>query len=143
MRVRGIEAFREEAARFARSLAPHADHATVVTLSGDLGAGKTAFAKAVAAELGVTEHVTSPTFVIMKTYELRERPFRRLVHVDAYRLEGERHINVLGWAELLRDRDTLVIVEWPERVPSAIPGSAIRITLRYSGDDEREITYET
>jgi tRNA threonylcarbamoyladenosine biosynthesis protein TsaE len=75
MQVRGIAQMNEETARFARCLSPRADGATVVALSGDLGAGKTAFVKGVARALGVEEHVTSPTFVIMKTYYLGGHQF--------------------------------------------------------------------
>lgn len=131
-----------EAARFARGLHPHTDRATVVALSGDLGAGKTAFVKGVARALGVAEHVTSPTFVIMKIYHLHDQKFKRLVHIDAYRLKGAHHLKVLGWDELLADPKNLIMMEWPEQAGSAIPASAIRVAFRYSGDNEREIEYE-
>jgi len=129
-----------EAARFVADLTPHKDAATVITLSGDLGAGKTAFVKGVAKALGVHEHVTSPTFVIMKIYPL-DGVFKKLVHIDAYRLKGEHHLKVLGWEEFLKDPRNLICIEWPEQVPQAMPSHAIRIALRYTGDDEREILY--
>lgn len=140
MIVRGSDAMGEEAMRFARGLVPRSDAATVVTLSGDLGAGKTAFVKGVAKALGVTEHVTSPTFVIMKIYPI-EGAFKRLVHIDAYRLKGEHHLKVLGWEEICADPANLIFIEWPEQASGAIPSHAIRVTLRYTGDDEREIHY--
>jgi tRNA threonylcarbamoyladenosine biosynthesis protein TsaE len=62
---------------------------TILALQGNLGAGKTVFTKGAAEALGVTEHVTSPTFVIQKTYELTNQPWKQLVHIDAYRLESE------------------------------------------------------
>lgn len=130
----------KEAARFVASCAPRTSGATVVALSGDLGAGKTAFVKGVAKALGVEEHVTSPTFVIMKIYTL-DGVFKKLVHIDAYRLKGEHHLKVLGWEELLRDPHNLICIEWPEQIPQALPPHAIRIALRYTGEDEREILY--
>lgn len=142
MHVKGTDGMLHEAARFVRGLAPRENNATVVTLSGDLGAGKTAFVKGAARALGVTEHVTSPTFVIMKMYPL-QGTFKRLVHIDAYRLKGEHHLKVLGWEELCADSGNLIFVEWPEQAPGAMPEHAIRIALRYTGDDEREILYET
>lgn len=142
MPIRDVDEMGEEAARFARGLSPREGGATVVTLSGDLGAGKTAFVKAAAKELGVRDHVTSPTFVIMKIYDLSKQKFRKLVHIDAYRLKGEHHLKVLGWDELLADPHNLIFVEWPEQAGSAIPQDAIRISLRYSGEHEREIHYE-
>ena len=143
-----------EAERFVRRLVPRADGATVVTLSGDLGAGKTAFVKGAAKALGVTEHVTSPTFVIMKIYPIREpqaasngagppmKHFVRLVHIDAYRLKGEHHLKVLGWDDLCADPTNLIFIEWPEQAPAAISQHAIKVMLRYTGDDEREIEYQ-
>jgi tRNA threonylcarbamoyladenosine biosynthesis protein TsaE len=142
MPIRDVGARGEEAARFARGLSPRLTAATVVTLSGDLGAGKTAFVKAAARELGVREHVTSPTFVIMKIYPLHHQKFKKLVHIDAYRLKGEHHLHVLGWDDLLADSHSLIFVEWPEQAGSAIPADAIRISLRYSGEHEREIEYK-
>lgn len=142
MLVQGIEKMNAEAARFARGLVPHTDRATVVALSGDLGAGKTAFVKGVAKALGVAEHVTSPTFVIMKIYHLHDQKFDQLVHIDAYRLKGEHHLKVLGWEELLIDPKNLIMMEWPEEAGGAIPPDALRISFRYSGDNERTISYE-
>lgn len=123
-------------------LLPRTDRATVVTLSGELGAGKTAFVKAAAKRLGVQEHVTSPTFVIMKIYDLEGQAFKRLVHIDAYRLKGAHHLKVLGWDSLLGDPKNLIFVEWPEQAGDGIPADAVRITLRYSGDNERTISYQ-
>lgn len=142
MHVKGNEEMSAEAARFALTLAPRTDSATVVALSGDLGAGKTAFVKGTAKALGVTEHVTSPTFVIMKIYPLHGA-FKRLVHIDAYRLKGEHHLKVLGWDELLADPTNLIFVEWPEEAGGAIPIDALRLSFRYSEDDGREIQYES
>jgi tRNA threonylcarbamoyl adenosine modification protein YjeE len=92
------------------------DSATVVGLSGHLGAGKTAFVKAVAAELGINEPVTSPTFVIMKLYETKSKQWKRLVHIDAYRLESARELEALNFEELVADQNNLIMVEWPENI---------------------------
>jgi tRNA threonylcarbamoyladenosine biosynthesis protein TsaE len=130
----------QEAEAFVAGLAP-SDTATLIALSGDLGAGKTTFVQGVAQALGIEEHVTSPTFVIMKIYDLHGQKFDRLVHMDAYRLKGEQHLRALGWDEILRDPRNLVIVEWPEKIEGGIPAEARSITFRYSGDDTREIIY--
>src|ERR1700679_1259702 len=122
-----LEDFISEATRFAQSLSPRADTATVVTLSGDLGTGKTTFTQAVAKALGVGEDVTSPTFVIEKIYQLKGQKFDRLIHIDAYRLENEHELKVLGFEELLEDPKNLILLEWPERVAELIPADATRI----------------
>lgn len=108
--------------------------ATVVVLSGDLGAGKTTFVQAVAKALGVEEAVTSPTFVIEKIYQLKGQQFERLVHIDAYRLERAEELEKLGFRELLNDPGNLILLEWPERVPELIPDHAIRIRFDIAGD---------
>lgn len=105
--------------------------ATVAGLSGHLGAGKTAFVKAIARELGVTETVTSPTFVIMKIYEIKKQglplltiPWKRMIHIDAYRLERGEEMEALGFAELAADPANLIFIEWPENIKKAIAGIA-------------------
>ncbi len=92
------------------------DEAALVGLSGHLGAGKTAFVKQVAKELGVEEEVTSPTFVIMKMYEITHPQWHRLVHIDAYRLEKRGELQALDWEKLIADPYNLIMVEWPENV---------------------------
>jgi tRNA threonylcarbamoyladenosine biosynthesis protein TsaE len=128
-----------EAAAFVETLTPR-EAATMVTLSGDLGAGKTTFVQEVARVLGITEHVTSPTFVIMKIYDLEGQAFKRLIHMDAYRLKGKQHLKVLGWDDLVADPANLIFIEWPEKIEGAIPQGARAITFGYSGEG-RELIY--
>ncbi len=131
-----------EAVRFVSTLAPRQRTATLVTLSGELGAGKTAFSKAVAKALGVEETVTSPTFVLEKIYSLgKGKRFKRLVHIDAYRLESGDDLAALGFDELVRDEENLILLEWPEKVADALPGPAVQISLTLHPDDSRTITY--
>jgi tRNA threonylcarbamoyladenosine biosynthesis protein TsaE len=97
----------------------HQKGALIVGLSGHLGAGKTAFVKAVAKELGIREEITSPTFVIMKIYPLDppfNTKFQRLIHIDAYRLEKAQELEALGFERLAAGEDNLIMVEWPENV---------------------------
>jgi tRNA threonylcarbamoyladenosine biosynthesis protein TsaE len=119
------------------------DRATIVALSGDLGAGKTTLTQAIARELGVVENVISPTFVIMKSYPVNSRrdECSRLVHIDAYRLESSSELERLGWAELIADPANLILIEWPEKVPGAIPTHARRVTLSHKNEEEREIEF--
>ena len=135
-----LDAFTKEAARFAMSLTP-GTHATIVALSGDLGAGKTTFTQALAHALGVKDDVASPTFVIQKRYPLEDQAFSQLVHVDAYRLERAGELEVLDWRELLEDPGTLIVVEWPERVSGVIPSDAHRLHFTYIDEHTRDINY--
>ncbi|MHB1086637.1 MAG: tRNA (adenosine(37)-N6)-threonylcarbamoyltransferase complex ATPase subunit type 1 TsaE [Minisyncoccota bacterium] len=114
------------------------ERATVVTLSGELGAGKTTFAQGVALTLGVTETVQSPTFVLEKIYALEGSPpaggFTHLVHIDAYRFKSAHELRVLGWEELAREPGNLILIEWPERVAECMPQDAIRLRFDIDGD---------
>lgn len=138
-KTNSLEEFNAEAKRFARTLTPGKE-ATVVALSGDLGAGKTAFVQVVAREFGVEDQVNSPTFVIEKIYACSEGQFVRLVHIDAYRLKNSHDLEVLGWDEVVADSGNLILIEWPENVVDAIPQNAIRVSLNGTGD-ERIINY--
>lgn len=115
--------------------------ATVIALSGDLGAGKTTLTQELARQLGVTETVISPTFVIMKEYAITRGPYAQLVHIDAYRLESAAELERLGWYDLLRDAKNLILIEWPEKVPEAIPSDAHRVSLQHASDEERSIEF--
>lgn len=141
MTVATLEDLSAEAEHFVRSLAPRADGATLVTLAGELGAGKTAFAKAAARALGIEEAVTSPTFVLEKIYELSTGPFKNFVHIDAYRLEGGNALGPLGFDEIMCESGNLVFLEWPERVADALPAPAARVTIRANEDGSRTISY--
>jgi tRNA threonylcarbamoyladenosine biosynthesis protein TsaE len=133
-----------EAEYFVSELEPREGGATLVTLSGELGAGKTAFTKAVARALGVEEIVNSPTFVLEKIYQLgSETPkFKRLIHIDAYRLEAGGDLAPLGFDELMEDTSNLIVLEWPEKVADALPVPAVRISLVLHSDNSRSISYD-
>ena len=105
----------------------------VLTLSGPLGAGKTVFVKCLAEVLGVSETVTSPSFIIRRDYATADDIFIRLVHIDAYRLEDPSEIQSIGWSDILHSSDTLVAIEWPERVTEYIPDEAHSVFIQFSG----------
>jgi tRNA threonylcarbamoyladenosine biosynthesis protein TsaE len=117
------------------------ESATVVALAGDLGAGKTTLSQAIARALGITENVVSPTFVIMKLYKVATGPYKQLVHIDAYRLQSASEIERLGWAELVADPKNLILIEWPEKVPEALPPNTHRVTLTHISEEERGIAW--
>ena len=127
------------AREFLKTLTPELDRATIVALSGELGSGKTTFVKMFAKALGVEESVTSPTFVIEKIYKLTGSDFERLIHIDAYRFERVQEIEVLGWRELIEEPTNLICIEWPERVPAAIPEGAIIISFTSIDETMRDI----
>jgi tRNA threonylcarbamoyladenosine biosynthesis protein TsaE len=105
----------------------------LVVLTGDLGAGKTTFAKGVARGLGVTQRVTSPTFTIVQEYEGRVP----VAHVDVYRLDRIQELHDLGFEELLEGRVTLV--EWGEAVAMVLPLDRIDVSIAMDDDDDRRV----
>lgn len=117
------------------------ESATILTLSGDLGAGKTTLTKELARQLGVKESVISPTFVIMKKYKTKSTIFKNLIHMDAYRLEKEEELENLGWEEISSDKNNLIIIEWPERVATHIPVDAYTIDLEHKDETTRTIKF--
>lgn len=129
-----------EAQRLAHSLAPLSS-ATIIALYGDLGAGKTTFTKALAKAFGVTDMVTSPTFVIEKIYKLEGQAFEHLVHIDAYRLSGSDELSQIGWDSYSADPKNLIVVEWAERIEKKLPSEAIKIHLSVNDTNTRTLSY--
>ncbi len=111
-----------------RSLAAVLRGGDLVLLVGDLGAGKTAFTQGLAAGLGVTEPVTSPTFTLVQSYPTARGPV--LHHLDVYRLDHLGELDDLAVAELLDD-DAVTVVEWGDVVASRLPAEHLEIRLTY------------
>ena len=91
---------------------PRIEGALLVALSGDLGAGKTAFTQSVAKHLGVKNKISSPTFVILKKYPIKKlKNYKFFFHLDAYRLKNENELLHLGWEEIIGNKEHLVFIE--------------------------------
>ncbi len=138
--VSTIEELQEAARTFGASLVPNTKSATLVTLSGELGAGKTAFVQECARTLGVVEDVTSPTFVIENRYELPQGgAYTHLIHIDAYRLESADALEPLRFTEDLANPGALIMLEWPERVEEALLSISATVTIQLLPDGARQI----
>ncbi len=117
--------------------------ATIIALRGDLGAGKTTFVQALARELGIADTLQSPTYVLMKKYEIANNKlaspagrFDKLIHIDAYRLNNAQEFSALKPETFLNDPKALVVIEWPEKVEGALPKPDI--TVNFSSQDAGE-----
>lgn len=122
-----------EAGRLGRVI----DGGLVIYLLGDLGAGKTTFARALLRALGVDEHVRSPTYSIVESYELRGRQAH---HMDLYRIADAEEIHWLGVDDLL-DPGAIMLVEWPRKGAGMLPDADLVVHLRHAGE-ERELEIE-
>jgi len=119
----------EATERFAADIAAALEPGDLVTLSGDLGAGKTVFAQGFAAALGVPGPVTSPTFALVRHYRCGPgSPIGSLIHADVYRTGSVDEIADLALAELVEE-DAVALVEWGDKATPALGESALEVTL--------------
>lgn len=111
---------------------------TVLCMEGELGAGKTLFVQGMAATLGVESEVSSPTFNLMNIYE----GICPILHFDLYRLETEEQLEDIGFFEYVEDPEGIVVVEWADKFPEALPEEYVTVKLeRTSLEEERRITF--
>jgi tRNA threonylcarbamoyladenosine biosynthesis protein TsaE len=140
-----IQEMKVLAAEFLKKLAlrPVSVGATVIGLRGDLGAGKTTFTQTCANLLGISETVTSPTFVILKKYKIVDKmlseKFSFFIHIDAYRLKGGKELNAIGWQEIISNPKNLIMIEWPELVADVMPVNTRYIDFKHIDETTREI----
>ena len=151
-----------ETYNLAKKFAKQLQGGEVLCLIGDLGAGKTAFTKGLAAGLGIKQIITSPTFVLMKVYSFSS-PFRKgrlggvkpprrsaavtlskrgtglLAHIDAYRLSGGEQLTAIGALDYLANPDWVTVIEWADRVRDIWPKKAVKIEFKVLQGDKREI----
>lgn len=108
----------------------------VVALDGELGAGKTLLTRGIAIGLGIPaeQPIQSPTFVLIREYVGRVR----LLHLDAYRLQGAEDMLSLGFDEMCAADDVVIVVEWAERVREALPEQTIDAVLSHAGESARD-----
>lgn len=115
----------------------------IIALIGDLGNGKTTFVQGLAWGLGIKDRIISPTFIFRRDYEVKskKKKVKRLCHIDLYRIEEgiEKEFRNLGVEEFFGSQDTIVVIEWAEKIKSLLPKSTIWISFENKGGDERKI----
>ena len=111
----------------------------VVTLTGDLGAGKTTFTQSLAKAIGIFEPVTSPTFTLMNQYQ---GTTLKLYHFDMYRIEDIDEILETGLTEYFGNKDAVCIIEWAENISSLLPKNLIKISIEKLAETERRFVFK-
>ncbi len=110
----------------------------VIALSGNLGAGKTVLVRGLAIALGLKDNISSPTFVLLKVYNLNYKKIKRFIHVDCYRLEGQEDLHDIGLGDYLANPENLVVIEWADRIKN-LPANTMRINMEYIDDKNRRL----
>lgn len=115
----------------------------VIGLEGELGAGKTTFVKGFARGLGIKAKISSPTFVIMKSYRLYVTSYKTLFHIDAYRLKDHNDLVRLGIEEIFNNTENITLIEWSDRVKKILPKNYIKIHIDHIDEKTRKIAVQT
>lgn len=114
--------------------------AAVIGLEGELGAGKTVFAKGFARGLGIKEEMKSPTFILMRAFRVPKKN-RMFLHFDAYRVSGPKEFLQIGFKNFLAARRSILLIEWANIVKKILPKEYFRVVFRHLKGDERAIVF--
>ncbi len=125
----------EETKQVAETLAKELKPGQIICLNGEMGVGKTIFAKGLCATLGVTEHVSSPTFTLVNEYDGADFP---VYHFDLYRIEEPEELYAIGFEEFVAGH-AVVLIEWSERAGELLPADCWEVFLKRQGEDSRQI----
>jgi len=113
--------------------------AVVLALKGNLGAGKTTFLQGFAKGLGIEEKVLSPTFILMRRFDIQDLVYRNFYHIDCYRLKNEKDLDYLGFEEMLKNPENIIAIEWPERIKKVLPKDISEIKFSYLQGNKRKL----
>ena len=127
----------EETAHLAGTIGKIIREGTVICLDGELGVGKTLFVRALARTLGVESDVTIPTFNLMNIYDAA----CPIVHFDLYRITSEEELEDIGFYEYAEATEGIVLIEWAEKFPDAMPADHLSVRIEALNDEERQFTF--
>ena len=123
--------------QIAFNFAQRTEFGSMIALIGNLGAGKTVFARGFARGLGITDIVCSPTFNIVREYPCKDSKW--LYHMDLYRINGSEAALAFGIDEYINNSKAITLIEWPERISDILPVDMISVEIKRLNDTEREI----
>lgn len=124
----------EQLQQWAKKVAQQCSAPVIMFLKGELGAGKTTFARAFIQSLGVKERVKSPTYPIVESYSIEKM---KIFHFDLYRIHLANELDELGFDDYFKEA-AIVLIEWPERGEGVVPSADIEITFAIK-DEGREV----
>ena len=113
--------------------------AKIIALEGDLGGGKTTFLKGFAKGIGIKEKILSPTFILIRKFEIPDTKFQNFYHIDCYRIEKQKEILKLGLKEIIKNPKNIVSIEWADKIREVLPKKVLKIKFKILGKKKREI----
>lgn len=135
--LKKISTSAKETKDFAKNIAKNLKTPQIIALYGNLGSGKTTFVQGLASELGITKRVLSPTFVFIREYQLDNK--KMFFHVDLYRLDSSQDLTTIGLSDILKTKNAIIAIEWPEKIENLLPASTIKINFDTTGEKSRKI----
>ena len=111
--------------------------ALILALEGDLGGGKTTFLQGFAKGLGIRQKILSPTFIIMRKFQIPKSKFQKFYHFDCYRIQKSKEILDLGWREIISNPQNIIAVEWADRIRKILPKKTTKIKFKFIDKNTR------
>jgi len=116
--------------------------AVIIALLGELGSGKTTFVQGFAHGFNIKKKIISPTFVLMRKFNLNNLPFKYFYHIDCYRINNPRELLGLGLEEIFKDPQNIILIEWADKIRQILPRGTNQIFLKHIGEKKREIIFK-
>lgn len=114
-------------------------HAFTIALEGNLGSGKTTFIQGFAKGLKIKENVLSPTFLILKQFPVVLKNYKNLYHIDAYRLKNSEELVELGFKDIIKNPENIIVAEWADKIKKILPKNFLKIKFINLGKNQRKI----
>jgi len=131
----------KETQKIASKLAKRLKKGEVLCLFGDLGGGKTTFIQGLAKGLGIKKRVTSPSFVLMRKYPVKDYLLTNLYHIDCYRIKSAKEILDIGFNEILEDKNAVIAIEWADKIKKILPDKRVDIKFEFIDEVTRKIDF--
>ena len=113
--------------------------AIIIALEGELGSGKTTFLQGFAKGLGIKDKILSPTFVILKNFQISSSKFQCFYHIDCYRIKKPEELLALGFKEIISNPQNIVTIEWADKIKKILPKDVIFLGLEFKDKNKRRI----